>query len=238
MAQLTTPTLQKLLTNVSRFLNISDPGNANWTQDELTEYLNEGVRIYFSECVLANEGYFTIQTGDSSVSPDLDIVAGQELIALPTDCFQIKNVYIAIPNGFQLIPYRNNMTEGYSTQGGSGLGSYFPYYDFRGNSIALHPVPQFDATAGIRIEYIQFPDQMIWGGDQLTTQVSPVFKQVLEMYAVYKAKLKESLVNGVAMHETAQANLMQLYKLFQDTIAKRSRNPQYVVAFSPEIEGY
>lgn len=233
--QLTTPTLQVLLTNVTRMLNISDPTNAFWTPEELTEYLNEAIRVYFSECVLANEGYFTTQTG-GSVS-DLNIVANTETIALPSDCFQVKIVYKKVSDGWMKLSYRNNLTEGYTNNGGSGPDTFYPCYEFQGNNLVLRPTPNFSETGGIRLEYIYFPDQMIWGGDQLTAQVSPVFKQVLEMYAVYKAKLKESLVNGVAMHKVAEENLAALYKLFKDTITKRSRDPQYVVPFNPELDG-
>ena len=233
--QLTTPTLQMLLTDVRLMLNVKDPSNSFWSMDELTSYINEGVRVYFAECVLANEGYFTVKSGGSI--PDLNIVSGVETVSLPSDCFQVKNLWIQINDGWSLLPYRNNLTEGYSTQGGSSLLGYYPYYDFQGNNITLYPTPNFSATGALRIEYIQFPDQMIWGGDQLTSQVSPVFKQVLTMYAVYKAKLKESLVNGVSMHTVAEENLNNLYLLFKNTIAKRSRNPQYVVSFSPETDG-
>jgi len=235
MSILAVPTLQSLLGEVRILLNIKDANNANWTSLELSNYINEGARLYFSECVLANEGYFTVQTGGAI--PDLAVVANVETVALPSDCFQVKNVFAKVTNGYVLLPYRNNMTEGYSTQGGTSSQTYLPYYEFQGNNLVLRPTPNFSDSTFIRLEYIQFPDQMIWGGDTLTSQISPVFKQVLIMYAVYKAKLKESMVSGVAMHKVPEDNLAMLYKTFKDTIAKRSRNPQFVVPFNPETEG-
>lgn len=227
MATLTQPTLQNLLTGVRTMLGQRDPLNSYWKDDELTDYINEAVRIYFLECVLANEGYFTTQT-------DLNIVANTETIALPTDCFEVKNVWKKVTNGYIVLPYRNSMVESYSTQGGSSSESYIPSYYFQSNNLVLRPTPNFSETAGIRIEYIQFPDNMVWGGDSMTNQVSPVFKQLIVMYAVYKAKLRESMVNGVATYAVAETNLNRLYILFKDTITQRSKNPTYVVPFNPE----
>ena len=210
-------------------LNQPKESNSFWKDVELTEYLNEAVRIYFVECAQANEGYFTTQT-------DLNVTANTETVTLPTDCFQVKNLYKKVNNAYVLLQYLNTVTEGYSTQGGPSGESYFPSYSFRGNSIVLHPVPTGSETSGLRIEYIQFPDQMVWGGDSLTAQVSPIFKQLLIMYAVYKAKLRESMVNGVNTFTIPQQHLAELYKNFKDSLTGRSKNPTYTAPFNPELE--
>lgn len=230
MATLASPTLQQLLTSVRTMLNQPKEANSFWKDVELTEYLNEAVRVYFLECVLVDEGYFT-------TTSDLDIAANTNTIALPTDCYQVKNVWRKISDGYVALPYKNNVTEGYSTQGSSASNAYFPCYEFQGNSLVLRPTPTSSETAGIKIQYLQFPDQMVWGGDALTNQISPVFKQLLVMYAVYKAKLRESMVNNVNTYATAAMNLDQLYRLFKDTIQNRSKNPTYVVPFNPESDG-
>lgn len=230
MATLSSPTLQQLLTSVRTMLSQPKESNSTWKDIELSEYLNEAVRVYFTECVLVNEGYFTTQT-------DLNIVNAAETVTLPADCFQIKNLYKKVSDGYRLLPYRNSVTADYSTVSTSSADSYFPAYSFRGSSIVLHPVPNFSESSGLRIEYIQFPDQMVWGGDSLTSQVSPIFKQIIVMYAVYKAKLRESLVSGVNTYGVAKENLGELYTLFKDTIQRRSRNPIYVIPFSPDSEG-
>lgn len=229
MATLSAPTLQQLISSVRTMLNQPKESNSFWKDTELTEYLNEAVRLYFLECVLVDEGYFTTTT-------DLNIVANTETITLPTDCFQIKNLWKKVTNGYVLLPYRNSVTDGYSTQGGSSSEAYFPSYQFRANNLVFHPTPNFSETAGIKIEYIQFPDQMVWGGDSMTTQVSPIFKQLIQMYAVYKAKLRESMVNGVNLFAVPKSNVDELYVTFKDTIARRSRNPSYTVPFNPEME--
>ncbi len=227
MATLATPTAQDLITDVRMMLGQRDPRNSNWQDDELLSYLNEGARMYFAEAASANEGYFTTTT-------DLNITANTETISLPTDHFQTKNVWKKVTDGYVILNYHNELSDSYSTQGGTGGNNYLPSYYYRGNSLVLRPTPNFSETAGIKIEYIQFPDQMVYGGDSLTAQISPVFKQLLVMYAVYKAKLRESLVNGSNTYAGAEENLAKLYTQFKMLLQKRSKNPTHIKPFNPE----
>lgn len=229
MATLSSPTLSKLIMNVRNMLGQPNPNNSFWTDNELTEYLNEGIRMYFAEVTKNSEGYFM------PAPAYLNIVSGTEEVALPTDCFEVKALYIQRDNGWEILPYQNNVTSGFTTLGNStGVNTYLPYYYFRGNNIVLHPTPNFSGTSVLRIDYVGFPDQMINGGDSLTNQVSPVFKQLIEMYAVYKAKMKQSMVNGVDLTAIPASNLKAIYVMFRDTINKRSDHPEYVVPFNPE----
>lgn len=229
MATLTSPTAQQLLRNVRTLLSQPDPLNSTWTDPELVEYLNEGVRIYFQEAASANEGYFTTTT-------DLDIVSNSNTITLPSDFFQAKILWKKVTNGYIALNYRNMIQDSYSTIGGTSTNTYLPVYEFRGNSLVLSPTPNFSETGGLKLEYIQFPDTMVYGGDSMTSQVSPVFKQMIEMYAVYKAKLKESMVNGTDLHSVPESNLNKLYTLFKASIQKRSKGPTFVSSFNPETE--
>lgn len=234
MATLTQPTLQNLLTDTRTMLRQRDPTNSTWLDDELTSYLNEAIRLYFLEAVMANEGYFTVQTGGSI--PDLNIVSGVETVALPIDCFEIKNVWKRVSDGWISLPYHNAVNESYTTIGGIGDETYFPSYYFQGNNLVFRPTPNFSQVGGIRLEYTQLPDTMIYGGDAMTNQVSPIFKQLIVMYAVYKAKLSESLTNGTDMFSAAKNNVDSLAQLFRDAIVKRSKFPTSVQAFNPEID--
>jgi len=210
-----------------------NPANSTWLDDELTSYINEAINIYFLECTTVNEGYFTTQTGVQG-NPDLDIVSGVETVALPIDCFQVKNVWKQVSDGWVILNYRNSLNESYFTTNGTTLDSYFPSYYFQGNNLVLRPTPNQSQTGALRLEYLQFPDTLIYGGDSLTNQIAPVFKQLVIMYAVYKAKLSESLTNGVDMSALPKSNLDQLVQLFKDTIARRSKNPTYSQPFNPE----
>lgn len=229
MATLSSPTAQNLLSDVRTQLNQRDPTNSFWKDDELLGYLNDAVSVYFLEAAQANEGYFTAIT-------DLNIVSGTDTVVLPSDCFQVKRVLKKVTDGYVACMYRNEITQGVATQGGSNSSSFIPSYYFRGNSLVLAPVPQFAETGGIRLEYIQFPDQMIYGGDSLTSQVSPIFKQLIIMYAVYRAKLRESMVNGVNMYQVPADALAGLVPLYRDSLPKRSKGLTFVQPFNPENE--
>ncbi len=233
MSTLTSPTLGGLITNVRNLLGQPNATNSTWTDSELTVYINEAVRMYFAEVVKNYEGYFTVTTDPAS---NLSYVANTETVALPTDCFQVKAIYIQRNQGWSILEYHNDLTHSYSTNtGGGGTNVYQPYYFFQGNNIVLRPVPNFGATAALKVDYIQLPDQMVNGGDSLTNQVSPVFKQLVEMYAVYKAKLTQSMVSGVDLTALPKANLGEIYAVFKDTITPRSAYPRYTETYDPEI---
>ncbi len=234
MATLTSPTLGKLITSIRNFLGQPNAANSTWTDSELTEYLNEGVRLYFAEVVKNFEGYFTITTDATS---NLSYTASVETVALPTDCFQVKAVYIQRSQGWSILEYRNDLTHSYSTNtGGGGVNVYQPYYFFQGNNLVLRPVPNMSAANALKLDYIQLPDQMVNGGDSLTNQVSPVFKQLIEMYAIYKAKLKQSMVAGVDLTALPKENLSTIYSSFKDTITPRSAYPRFTEPFNPEAQ--
>lgn len=228
MATLTSPTIEELITESRYMLNQPDAANSFWSDEEITSYLNEAARRYFVEVISTMEGQFTTTT-------DLDIVNGTETVALPADCFKIKNLYRPVTSGFQVLNYRNSINESYSTTGESGGETYIPQYFLRGNSIVLRPLPNFAQTSGLRLEYVQFPTTMVNGGDSLTAQISPVFRDLIVMYAVYKAKLKESLVSGTNTYAPALQNLNDLFTLFKEAVVKRSSNPTYIQAFNPEL---
>ena len=226
MTQLVSPAYSTILTDVRNLLNQPNSTNSFWTDSELNSYINEAMRVYFAELTKIDEGHFTAQV-------DLDIVANQETVAMPADFFSMRALYKKVDTTYMILPYRNNITEGYSTEGGTNSVTYLPYYYFRQNQIVLRPVPQFSETASLRMEYFQFPQQMATG-DTLTDQITPVFYQVIEMYAVYKAKMKESLVTGVNTSALAKENLAELHKQFMDVVQLRSKNPTAIIPFNPE----
>lgn len=229
MAAVTSPSLQNMITSVRRLLNQPSPDNSFWSDSELTEYLQEAVRVYFAELTNLDEGHF-------GKVADLDIAQNAETVSLPSDFFEIRALYKKTSGGTQyvMLPYRNNISEGYNTQGGTNSEQYFPYYYFRGNQIVLRPTPNFAEVGGLKLEYIGTPDVPSSGADTLTAQISPVFKQVVEMYAVHKAKLKESLVNGVRVHDVAREHLGELSRQFRDVVALRSKGPTFIKPFNPE----
>jgi hypothetical protein len=177
-----------------------------------------------------NEGLFSKKT-------TLNIVANQETIDLPSDFFQVRSLYKIISNGAVILRYDNNLTNSYATDVGSGTESYFPFFYFRNNQLVLRPEPTFSQTAGLSLEYYYLPDMINTAGDRMDVSVTPLFKQLIEMYAVFKAKMSQSLVTGVDMTPVAKANLSDIYTRFIETVKYRAKYPQFTVPFSPESYG-
>jgi hypothetical protein len=227
LATLTSPSLGKLLTNVRNFLNQPNANNSFWSDAELSDYLNKAVSRYFVEIAHSDEGRFITKTS-------LNIVADTETVALPTDCFIVKAVRRKVTNGYAILNYRNEIDTSYSTQGGSGGDSYQPTYYFRANNLVLRPTPNFSETAGLEIEYMQLPEVLLNAGDLLTAQVVPIFKELIEAYAIYLAKEKESLVNGVNMQAGVMARVDSLYSSMKEIMTPRSMSPQFITPFDPE----
>lgn len=229
MATLSSPTIDDLITDVRTMLGQPDPTNSTWGDEELTSYLNEGVRRYFAEAVLRMEGAFVTTT-------TLECTSGQDYITLPSDFFKMKNLYIKDTDGYRLLSYRNNLTDGFITSGATGSSVYYPAYMFRGNTkLILQPTPNFTSTGGtFLLEYVQFPTTMVSGGDSLTSNVSPVFKDMIVMYAVWKAKVRESLTSGTDTAALALQNLNDLYTAFQQVLSQMSANPTYTLPWHPE----
>ncbi len=222
------PTAGKLISTVRDMLNQPNAANSFWRDDEILSYINEGIRVYFAEVVQNMEGQWT-----KSVSASL--VSGVELVPLPPDCYEVKAVYKAVSDGFVVLPYLNAISNSYSTiNGESGSESYFPSYYFRENNLVLRAPPQYNEVNGLQIEYVYFPDALVNPADTLSPNLVPLFKQVVEMYAVYKAKVKQSLVTGVDTSALAKSNLNELYKQFVDSIKNRSKYPVFIKPWSAE----
>src|SRR5690606_38690319 len=95
-------------------------------------------------------------------------------------------------------------------------------------------MPGETASDVLKLEYISWPDRMVNASDTLTTAVAPVFQELVETYAVYKAKYAESIRgNGVNTYGPAQALLADLYSQFRDIIRERSHSMDYIKPFNP-----
>ena len=233
---LVNPTVQGLIEAVRDLLSQPDPNNSNWSDAELLRYINEATRILMAELSDIDEGHF-------SAEPILlPLVQGEDLVELPATCFKVRALYKNTSQGRLMLRYRNNLTEGFSTLPGTDSDLYTPYYYFRGNNLVLRPVPALSepvvgldvntAAQGLTLEYIEYPESLVNGSDQLTAQIAPLFRQVVEAYAVYKAKFKESLVTGVNTFDVAATHFSDLFKQFKDLNQIRSKNPTSIVPWN------
>lgn len=222
---LSSPTLGRLLSNVRDMLNQPNAANSTWSDTFLIAQINKGVQRYFAEVVQNVEGQWIKET-------TLNITSGAETITLPTDFFEMKGVWKVTTNGRVPLAYRNNLIEGVLTSGLGGSGeTYFPSYSFLENKLKLNPLPDFSETGGLYIEYVYFPETLVSAGDTLSANIAPIFSELVEMYAVYKAKMQESLVSGVDTSALAKANVNELYTQFVAVIKNRSKSPQFIKPF-------
>lgn len=226
MVSLSSPTVSLLLAEARLLLNQSSSTNSFWTDPELITYLSDGIRTFFLEINEHAEGQFDKQV-------DLDLVANTDLVALPSDFFQIKKLYMHQNTLYRVMSYDNDVTASYESTPSSASGSYEPSYYFRGNNLVLRPIPGFSLTAGLRLEYTALPDTIITGGDSLTSSISPVYKELVVLHAVYKAKCKEDLVNGSNTSAKVAALLSDAYGKFKETVGRRSKYPQSILMFNP-----
>lgn len=190
-------------------------------------HLNDGIALYFTDINMAAEGQFDTTT-------TLSCVSGTETIALPVDCFSVKALFIQLTTG-EMVPlvYRQNFTDSYDSTVATSQAGYVPYYYLRGNDIVLRPAPGFNATNNLTLEYTALPTTLIYGGDTLTAGISPIFKELVVMYAVFKAKLTDDLVNNGTSSQAAGTHLGNLYQKFKNAIAERSKYPQFIAPFIP-----
>lgn len=217
-----------MIREVRLFLKQHKQENSRWSDSEILSYLNDGIQKYFLVINQVAEGQFDKTT-------TLDVTNGTETVALPSDFFTLKALY-ANQNGLnKILVYDNNMTLSYATANlQSSPSLYEPTYYFRGNSLVLRPVPAFTSSNGFLVlEYTAFPDTMLSGSDSMTAGISPLFKELVVMYAVYKCKMTDDSVNGAQTRAAVQAHLADLYNNFKEQVVDRSKYPLKIQAFNP-----
>lgn len=224
---LSSPTLGRLITKVRRVLRQPNAANSTWSDEELASYINDIIKLVCSEVTSNNEGNF-------SKFVDLDIVSDQEFVDLPSDFFEVRALYKKVNNYYEILNYKNDITSSYALNGGTSSTAYLPYYYFRDNDLILRPVPNFSETASLRLEYIYLPEQLLDAKDRMNVSISPLFEELIEMGAVAKAKMSESLVSGVDTSALAQNRFNALYTKFIETVKQRSKYPTFTVPYNPE----
>lgn len=175
---------------------------------------------------------------------NLGITGGNELVALPADCFAIKTIHKVQGTIARRLEYHQNIVNDYDlTTSSQGSSSYEPYYYLRGNNIVLRPIPGATetggasspntATGGLLVEYTAYPQVLVYGGDTMDNGMSPLFKELIVMYVVFKAKLKDDLSGQGAGVRVAQQHRDDLFKQFRHQLMERSKAPQYISTFEP-----
>ncbi len=221
------PSLERIIRDARIALRQQKAENSRFTDAELTGYANDAIQQIFAITNETSEGQFDKTT-------TLNIVSGAETVALPTDCFAVKTLYKVQGTVNRRLEYKQTVLDDYDNNAtNSGSTTYEPYYYFRANNIVLRPIPGFSETAGLVIEYTSYPDVLVYGGDILTSGISPVFKELVVSYVISKAKFADDLSGGGQGFDLANSRMLGLFKEFRHQMIERSKAPQYVTCFEP-----
>ncbi len=227
MSTLVAPTLERLIRDARVLLGQPKAENSRWSDSELSSYANDAIQQIF---LFINE----IGEGQFDKSANLDIASGVETVDLPSDCFAIKALYKVQGTVNRRLEYRQSVLSDYdNNSNSSGSSAYEPYYYLRGNKIVLRPTPGFTEANSLVIEYTAYPSVLLYSADSLDNGISPLFKEMVVMYIVSKAKLKDDLVSGGNSRNAAETHLGNLYVNFKHQLSERSKAPQYVSPFEP-----
>lgn len=132
------------------------------------------------------------------------------------------------------LEYHQNIINDYDAGAlNSGSSTYEPYYYFRGNNLVLRPIPGFTAVGQLTIEYTAYPSILVYAGDNMDSGMSPMFKELIVMYIVSKAKLKDDLSGSGQGYALAASHRNDLFKQFRHQLMERSKAPQYINTFEP-----
>lgn len=227
MATLVAPTLEKLVREARVLLRQPRAENSRFTDAELIGYANDALQQVFLTVNEAGEGQF-------DKTSTLNIVNATETVALPVDCFSIKALYKLQGTVWRRLEYRQNIMMDFDVNAtNSGSTTYEPYYYLRGNSLVLRPIPGFSETGSLKIEYTAYPAVLVMGADNLDAGLSPLFKELIVMYIVAKAKLADDLNGGGQGYALAASHRDDLFRQFKHQLMERSKAPQYITVFEP-----
>lgn len=227
MAAVVAPSLERIIRDARLLLNQPKQENSRFSDTELTGYANDALQQIFHTVNEAGEGQFDKTT-------NLSITNAVETIALPADCFAIKALFKVQNTINRRLEYRQNIMMDYDNSAtNSGSTTYEPYYYLRGNSLVLRPIPGFSEANSLILEYTAFPNVLVYGGDTMDAGISPLFKELIVMYVVAKAKLRDDLSGGGQGYALAASHRDDLFRQFKHQLIERSKAPQYITVFEP-----
>lgn len=222
------PTLERILRDTRVLLGQPKAENSRWSDEELISYGNDIVQQIFAETDKYSEGQF-------DKTSFIDCAANVETIPLPIDCYKLRGVWYNSGTIWRRLEYRQNIMADFSTTDTTASGAnYEPYYYFQRNNVVLRPMPGFTSTnQPFRFDYTAYPQILVYGTDTMDTGISTIFKEMVVMYMVYKAKLKDDLTSGSDTSGKAGDLFSSLFKQFKQQVSERSKAPQYVSVYEP-----
>lgn len=145
---------EQLLTQIRRQSNNEAYGpNSGLSQQELLQYINDGLRDLQNTIVNEHDRAFITETF-------LDTVANQEFYALPDDMLDHGGIVSLEYSDSGLTPYYYKLDPLTPRERSSRVSASPSYYIRRANGILLRPIPSASVTNGLRLQYIKRLDKL------------------------------------------------------------------------------
>src|SRR5574337_1189257 len=156
-----------LATYISRvriYLKEPSESNSYWKNTAIKQFFNACYRRRCAQIQMAYEGQFVLHTS-------MDLVSGQDIYTWPTDFQRLNKMELVRTDGTTYPIHRQERH--YAANPGvpnSDQNTYFPTYRPVDQGFKLEPFPSFNATAGLRLEYLGLPPRL-----EDTSYLSPDF---------------------------------------------------------------
>lgn len=167
--------LLTLRTTVRRYINEEDPDNSHFTNDEITDYLNQAITF------LGTQMEWPEQVDQATAVPD------QALYQLPDDFIAIVDVYF---NNRKIVVL-DRADLGQISPSWQSDPSSTPQiaYRFNNNTIGLYPAPDSNQTGYIlQVQYIHLPATLSQDSD--IPDLHTAFQMCLPFYAAFLCDYK------------------------------------------------
>lgn len=197
---------------------VDEPSAKFWEDVELNWYLNIAYSIYYEE--LVNAGYSKLESAPAT----LNITAGTETVALPSDYFLWAMLELVKDNKTIPLTYQPRY-EAINLTSGSDTSDYEPTWYIRGSNIVLEPTPGASVTGGLKFHY--YPSLTELSSDSDTPVIDAIFHHLIAVKGAIIAK------EGRQEAVTTELNqlLDKLEKPFWSLIKNLVKSRQYTTPY-------
>ncbi len=200
-----------------------------WTDDDLNDYLDEGIKHYWQWMIDA------VHPATLKETSSLTVTANSPAVPLPADYYKTKMLERILTDGTTDPLDFFERSEDTNPPSSSTGDDYRPTYRFVGDDIILEGPPIFSSTSFLKLTYMFIPDDMTDDTSTPPSILGTMFPNMLIQYIVVAAKEKEeSLDPGGADLGPIKRKLMEMEEKFKSTIETETLQRQYVEPFSTD----
>lgn len=194
-----------MTTTVRRYINETDPMNSHFEEDEIYDYLNQGIRF------LGTEMEWPMQTAEATS------VADQAVYSLPEDFISLTDLYF--DNKDLPIIERQDLSAKRLDWQDADSGT--PRYAYKADNakIGLWPPPDSDNEGlTLQIQYVKVPADL--SDDTTSPDLHVAFQDCLPFYAAFLCEVKMGNTKRsdymISLYESHKKKLMSKLQRFAD----------------------